>query len=274
MQRQRTSALSMPRAAYGRMLLALAVLGFGARYAMDRHLSAANPPLPAFLPFGTALSIAAAILLIACGLALLTTWRLRESSLALAVLLLGAACLHLLHLEAVLHDGTPRSQFMEPLAMGTSAFVLYGLAHHPKRLYLFIAARILFAATIIMFGIQHFLYLGFLAGIIPAWIPYHIDWVYATGAAMIAVGLAMISGIFARPATMALAVMFLAWLAVLHIPLIVASPRNLDLWSDALVALGMCGASLLMSTSPRVPALRYDLNLETQARTSGHTSIY
>ncbi len=254
----------MPRAAYGRMFLAIAMVGFGGRYAWERHLSAGAPPLPPFLPFGGALAILMAVLLIGAGLGLLAKWHLRDFSLALSVILLGSACLHLLHLTNVMHEGTPRSQFMEPLALGTAAFVLYGLAHHPKRQYLFIAARIVFAVTMITFGAQHFMYTGFLAGLVPAWIPYHINWVYLTGGAMIAAGLAMISGILARPATIALAVMFFAWLAVLHIPLIVADPKNADLWSSAFVVLGMCGASLIMSTSPRLPALRHDLALENE----------
>jgi uncharacterized membrane protein YphA (DoxX/SURF4 family) len=255
----------MPRAVSGKLLLAIAMFGLGLRYAHDMDISAGLPPLPAFLPGGDIWAVVMAILLISCGVMLLTPWHVRDTSLTLAAVLMGAALLHLLHMGSVLHDGTARTQFLEPVAMATAAFVLYGLAHHPDRLYLFIAARVLFAFTMIAFGAQHFAYAGYLASLVPWWVPFHVYWVWATGAAFILVGIAMISGILARPATIALAVMFLLFLVILHIPRILADRHNEDEWTSAVVAIGMCGAALLMSTSPRVPTLKRDLALETRS---------
>ena len=37
----------------------------------------------------------------------------------------------------------------------------------------------------IVFGAQHFMYAAFIATLIPAWIPFHLFWVYFTGAGFI-----------------------------------------------------------------------------------------
>ena len=262
MRTPRTSSLTMPRARIGRILLAIAALGLGIQNAVVGHLSPGLPPLPDFLPWGHAMAIAAAIFLIPLGLAVLGAWNVRYSSLILAGVLFYAAALHLIHLRAVLQEGDARTAFLEPLAMACAAFVLHGLAHHPRRLYLLIAARILFATTLVVFGVQHFLYTAFLAALVPTWIPFHVLWIQGTGAAFIAVGIAMISGILARPAAQALAAMFLSWILVLHIPAVLHEPHNPTLWASLLVAIGMCGSALLMSTSPRLPSLKQDLQLE------------
>ena len=80
--------------------------------------------------------------------------------------------------------------------------------------------RCVFAFALIVFGIQHFMYAKFLATLITSWIPGKLFWTYLTGVGMIAVALAIITGIYARFACLMLAATFFLWVLVLHAPLV------------------------------------------------------
>src|SRR5688500_93449 len=79
---------------------------------------------------------------------------------------------------------------LKELALSGGAFVFAGLfkeqtmeGRHGSNLNsglekLIPAGRIFFAITMIAFGIDHFLYTGFVATLVPAWIPGHIFWTY------------------------------------------------------------------------------------------------
>ena len=56
----------------------------------------------------------------------------------------------------------------------------------------------------IIFGAQHFMYAAFIATLIPAWIPFHLFWVYFTGTGFIIAGLSIASGVLARLAALGL----------------------------------------------------------------------
>jgi hypothetical protein len=104
-----------------------------------------------------------------------------------------------LRTTAVLHDGTMRTRALEPLALGAAAWILAGVLPRERTESLSsiidklaTLGRYLFALSMIVFGIQHFLYVAFLVALIPAWIPAHPFWIYLAGAGMIAVGIAML----------------------------------------------------------------------------------
>ncbi len=187
-------------------------------------------------------------LLIASALALLADWRTRIVSLLLGLFLLAAALLHLTHLHAVLWRGGSRTALFEPLALAGAAGVLHGLVSPSSGRFSLLAGRILFAVAMIVFGAQHFLYPR-IASLVPHWIRFHHFWVIFTGVAFIAAGMALLLRRADRLAAVSLSAMFLGWLILLHIPLIVAHPRMGDLWSSGFVALGLCGAALILADS-------------------------
>lgn len=82
-------------------------------------------------------------------------------------------------------------------AMIAAAWVLYAwfTAKGDKGLRI---ARIFYGFALIPFGLAHFTNLQQTTPLIPGWLPWHVFWAYFTGAAFIAAGVAIITGVFAR----------------------------------------------------------------------------
>jgi uncharacterized membrane protein len=105
--------------------------------------------------------------------------------------------------------------------------------------------RTLFAVSSLVFGIDHFLILKGIAGLVPAWIPGALFWAYFTGAGFVVAGVCILVKRLDDLASFWLGVMFLLWFLLLHTPRILSYPRshNPAEWSSALIALAMCGGS-------------------------------
>lgn len=109
----------------------------------------------------------------------------------------------------------------------------------------------IFAITIISFSIDHFLYAKEAVDYVPSWIPYPLFWLYFTGTALLASGVAIISKIKIGLAGFLLGAMILTWFMMLHVPRVLASPA-IYLGSEitsALIALAYSGISFVISGS-------------------------
>lgn len=180
------------------------------------------------------------------------------------VLCAYGSILYLPRMIAHLHDpgpwtnvfglGNPLSAASELLAMGGAAWVLADTG----RGRLARLGRVLFAATMVVFGLQHFLYTGILATLIPAWIPWHVFWEDFVGAAFISAAAAIAANRAARPAALLLGTMFALFVLVLHVPRVLAAVGSLDEWTSALVAVAMSGGAFVMSGASERPGVRSD----------------
>jgi len=236
-----------PLTTAGRVFFALAILGFGIQYALYGHLRRGLPLCPIWLHPNTPLAYALAALCIAAGLALLTTWRTSVVSLILGLLFLGTSALYLMHFNYVAYDGDGRTLFLECLSLAASALILHGIASGSK--YSLMPGRLFFAVAMIIFGIQHFLYVRFLSTLVPHYLPGHHLWVVGTGLALIAAGLSIATTIEDKYAAYGLFVLFFGWLVLLHAPRILHALHNGDEWSSGFVVLAFSGASLLLAAS-------------------------
>lgn len=160
--------------------------------------------------------------------------------------------------------GSPLSAACELLAMGGAAWVLAGTGEMDVEWMARLGhiGRVLFAATLVVFGAQHFVYSAFLATLIPAWIPWHLFWEDLVGAAFVAAAAALATNIAARLAALLLGTMFVLFVVVLHLPRVVAAVGSRDQWTSGLVAVAMsAGAFILAGASRR--------STEGKARTPG-----
>lgn len=236
----------------GRVFFALAILGFGVQYALFGHLRRGIPLCPVWLHHGTILAYALAAVFILAGLALVTTWRTASVSLVVGLLLLATAVLYAMHFNYVAYDGDGRTLFLECVSLSSAALILHGVSSGSK--YSLMPGRLFFAVAMIVFGIQHFLYLRFLTALVPHYLPAHHVWVLATGFALIAAGLSIATTIEDRYAAYGLFLLFFGWLVMLHIPRILHALHNGDEWSSGFVVLALSGASLLLADSSSAAA--------------------
>lgn len=126
---------------------------------------------------------------------------------------------------------------LKELAFSGGAFVIAG-SYPEEKLYtgqtsskrfldkLIPVGPVFFSITMIIFGIDHFIYTEFVATLVPAWIPGHIFWTYFAAVALIGSGVCIILRIKVRLVALLLGLMLFIWLLILHIPRAVADPRG------------------------------------------------
>lgn len=109
--------------------------------------------------------------------------------------------------------------------------------------------RILFAVPFAIFGAFHFMAGPKMGGMVPAWIPGGVFWVYMTGVAMIVASVAIILKREARLACYGLAAMLGVFALTVHLPGL-ASPDENSMMMSMIALLkdtALAGAALGLS---------------------------
>jgi hypothetical protein len=239
----------------GRILFAIALVAFGVENLILVRFDPATAPVIPWVP-GPFLTCLTGLALLAAGLSIAAGIKARLAAILSGILfLLCVLLLQISRVAALPFDVGVRTCAFETLAMCGSAFTLAGTlpAQGPFSprwenavKFLIDSGRFLFAASSVVFGVDHFLVLGLIVSLVPVWIPGSgLFWAYFTGLAFIAAGLSIATKWMARWAGALLGAMFLLWFLLLHAPRIVSFPRSHDPdeWSSAFIALGMCGGS-------------------------------
>jgi uncharacterized membrane protein YphA (DoxX/SURF4 family) len=231
----------------GRWLFAAACVGFGAQSLLFSKFvggleflpSAGVPALPwAWVNGGV---------LIVAGLALIADRTARAAGLVLAATF-GFTAIVLHGPQLVGHLKEAADDFFHVLAISAGALALassMGQAGWSSRAGL--AARLVFGVCTIGHGIMHFVYFKFTADFIPAWIPGHEVWAAATGAAQIAAGLAILSGVLGRLAAILTGAMYLSWFPLVHIPRVMAHPDTHQEWTSLAIVAALSASALLVA---------------------------
>jgi hypothetical protein len=244
-----TAALSAP----GRALYALAIAGLGVETLVcarrvDHSLGSQYAVLPV-LPWLPAIPLVAYLfgaIWVACAAGLLSRRTLRTAAITLGGLLFVCALVLDVPKNAVnLGSISLRTTAFEPLALASLAWLLLGWDGNPRLLTR--VSRYVLGLSLVVFGVDHFLALAFIANIIPGWIPWHVFWVAFFGVALIASGLSIALNILRRWGAASIGLMFGTWVVTLHIPRVLGlygipgAPQNPNEWSSLLIALGMWG---------------------------------
>jgi len=115
-----------------------------------------------------------------------------------------------------------------------------------------------YAVPIAAFGTEHFTVTKGIASIVPAWIPWHIFWVYLVGTCLIAAAFSLVTGIWVRLSSSLLALMFFLFVVLMDAPGCMRDPHNRFAIILAFRELSFCAgplalaASLSQQQSPRV----------------------
>jgi len=119
-------------------------------------------------------------------------------------------------------------------------------------------ATVLLAVFLIICGVQHFVYAGFVDTLVPAWIPPgQRFWTYFTGVALFAGGVGLLFRGTVRTAALLSGVMVFFWVLLLHIPRAVSETNQANELAGVFEALAISGVALLIAGSdPRVKAAK------------------
>lgn len=192
------------------------------------------PPNHSWIPGLTLLAYISGTILVLAGACIVF-----GKQTSLIAFLLGIALLLIFCFYFIPYEFTATSKYLHPiewdnpekeLDLSLGAFIIAGSFSNkngnalasflPKLARL---ATLIFAITIVTFGIDHFLYAKGVSEYIPSWISQRMFWTYLAGTALFGSGIAIILKIKTRLIATLLGSMILTWFIILHIPKVVAS---------------------------------------------------
>jgi uncharacterized membrane protein YphA (DoxX/SURF4 family) len=202
-------------------------------------------------------------LLISAGLVLVGKNGKKTASLLGAVFLMLFLGTHLTYElisepNKIYHLGLWTNPLKE-LALAGGAFVVAGSFpdnKNEKGAWRFLSrltpyGNLFFLFTMTAFGIGHLIYAEYLVKTVPAWLHDHLFWVYFSGTALVAAGVAIILDIRMKIVALLLAVMVFLWFWFIHIPGAISQPlaNRAEYVVSAADALAFSGISLLIAVT-------------------------
>lgn len=155
--------------------------------------------------------------------------------------------------------------FCEALTALLGAWILYamlrwpsGVSEMPVAVHRIVrTGQVLFGLNCVFYGVSHFAYADYTAGMVPAWLPGRLGLAYLTGLGHIAAGIGIIAGILARLAASLEAVMMSLFGLLVWVPTLFAQsppkwampPQNR--WSELVVTLVLAASAWIVATSLR-----------------------
>jgi uncharacterized membrane protein YphA (DoxX/SURF4 family) len=220
----------------GRIFYGIAIAGIGLQtiYYHDFPYILSLPE-HFWIPARVMLAYVFGTMFLLAGASVIFEKKTRQISLLFGAVLLLIFCFYYIPYEFMtgtnyLHLGQWENAEKE-LAFAGGAFVIAGCfsEKHENSLTRFLGklipfGAIIFAITIVNFGILHFLYAKEASGYIPSWIPNHMFWMYFCGAALLGSGIAIILKIKTGLSAALLGTMIFTWFIILHIPKVIAAP--------------------------------------------------
>jgi uncharacterized membrane protein len=117
---------------------------------------------------------------------------------------------------------------------------------------LFALACVFFAAPLALFGAEHFAAARGISQVVPPWMPGRLFWTYFVGLCLIAAALSLVLGKYIRLTATLLAIMFLLFVVLIHLPNVAAHPENRFVWAvaarDLTFAAGACALAESLRT--------------------------
>lgn len=119
-------------------------------------------------------------------------------------------------------------------------------------------AHLLYGLALIAFGFSHFAYLSLTAPLIPKWLPPgQVFWAYFTGAAYLAAGAAIVTGIAGRLGAVGSALMITLITLIVWGPGVAGGKFDASNWQEPVVSWALTAASWVVAASfERYPWLK------------------
>jgi uncharacterized membrane protein len=241
----------------GRAFYAVGLIGIGVQhFIFSNFIPVVVARWPAWMPGRQFPAYLIGVALIVAGAAIL--FRIEGRMVAIATGSVFVLLVLLTHIPGQLmaspwHLGVWTNAF-KALTLAGGAWIVArsfeeGSSTHSSSRWMFAVGRFFFAITLVVFGIDHFIYPAFVATLVPAWIPGHLFWTYFAGVALIAGGVGMMVKSTTRVASLLVGIMIFLWLLMLHIPRAIADPRTGvgNEWTSVFEALAFSGIGFMLA---------------------------
>lgn len=238
----------------GRYLFAMAILAFGIIQFVNGNFLIALFPLPENFSGRIFLMALISTLFVGAGIGMMINKIAIRFALLTAILfLIFMIYPHLFKLFTDLHNGGEWTVVGEIAALMSGALILAGKisdrTSDPDRSvqHWYTYGRIIFAISLLIFGILHFVYADYIATLITAWIPFKLFWSYFVGLAFVAAFLGILTNVKIYLASVLLGFMFLFWVIFLHLPRLIAKPNVEPEWTSFFIAVAFCGIFFMIA---------------------------
>jgi uncharacterized membrane protein len=113
------------------------------------------------------------------------------------------------------------------------------------------ASRALFGLSLLLFGVAHFIYINETASLVPAWLPAHLAFAYATGCTYIAAGIAILAARVDRLAAILATWQMGLFTVLIWVPIVSSGAPNAFTWSEFVVSCALTVSSWVFAESYR-----------------------
>jgi hypothetical protein len=237
-----------------RIVLGTALLGFGVENILFGHYVVARAaPWPADPTARFAVACVTGAVFLACGAALVARRLVRPAGLAAATLILGWSLA--LHYPVAITGPAWSGDWTNALKAAALAAGALAVAIANGRpvgaglVALRAASPYVVGAFFLLCGIQHFMFAGFVATLVPSFIPGAYFWTYFAGVALVAAGIGFCTPPVRSLTARLAAAMVFSWVFLVHVPLIFTVGRGE--WMGVFEALGISGVCLALALPHR-----------------------
>lgn len=250
----------------GHALFAIAGAGLAILSFTYRDFAPIWQPLPAWIPWREVWVFACALLVLAASVGLFFSRTALPSALTIGVYL--AAWVVTRAVPVVFKPLSVGSWYglCEALAPLLGAGLLYVMLRWPSsvsppasivRERAVRTAQVLFGLACVVYGLAHFAFADYTAGMVPTWLPARLGFAYLTGLGHVAAGIGIVVGILPRLAATLEAIMMslfglLVWVPTLFVrppPEWARPPQNQ--WSELVLTLLLVASAWMVATSYR-----------------------
>jgi uncharacterized membrane protein YphA (DoxX/SURF4 family) len=119
---------------------------------------------------------------------------------------------------------------------------------------LILCGPVFVAASLAVFGAEHLVLSHSVSQVVPDWMPAPLFWTYLVGLALLAAALSLALGKYVPLSAPLLAIMFLVFVLLIHIPGVVAHPRNRIYWIVLLRDIAFAGGALALAGHATQPS--------------------
>lgn len=240
----------------GRIFFAVSIVAFGLQSLICSNFVPGLEPVPLSITARVLAADLIGLILMILGTLIAVDRKAHTASITLAILLLlWILLLHVPKLAVTPSNGGAWTAAFETIALLGAALILAGTAarrsDRQKEVFterpFITVGRLCYGFSLPIFGLLHFVYPGYVASVIPAWIPAHLFWAYFIGVAFGLAGVSIVSGFQARITAILVGSMFGLWVLILHGPRAVIFPQRPAEWTSLFVALAMAGGAYLIA---------------------------